>query len=87
MDTHSLGRDGVRAGLTGQQQWLLDLLSDDAEHAAADLAEAIGESKWTTIRELNVLIKKELVESVGAVRATRYRRRQMRGATIRGDRA
>lgn len=61
------------ASLTQRQLRLLNILSSD-EHSATDLAEAIGESKWTILRELNALVEQQLVVAVGAARARRYRR-------------
>jgi predicted HTH transcriptional regulator len=68
---------GDTGGLTQRQQPLLALLGKDGgEHTTADLIKATGESKWTVIRDLQALIKQDLVISVGAARATRYRMRR-----------
>lgn len=62
--------------LTQRQLRLLNLLDNHEELAVADLVQEIGESKWTVIRELNALMEKGVVYSVGAARATRYRRKR-----------
>ena len=61
--------------LSQRQRQLLTVIEQREEVRASVLAEAIGETKATVIRELNRLIAMELICAVGAGRATRYRRR------------
>lgn len=61
--------------LSQRQRRLLALIERHEEASAPMLAESIGETKGTVIRELNALIAKGVICTVGAARATRYRLR------------
>lgn len=67
-------RQPLAAGLTMRQRKLLALIEEHEEISAPLLAEALGETKGAVLRDLNQLIAKGAVYTIGAARSTRYRR-------------
>ena len=62
----------TRGKLTRSEQQIIKLIEENGEMSRKEIEEEIGLGKATTIRMINDLVRREIIQKKGAGRAVRY---------------